>query len=45
VLPLVFDLWLLAMLFTIANALLLRQRIAAEDEALAARRTLTSSGN
>lgn len=42
VLPLVFDLWLVAALFTAANALLLRQRIAAEDAALASRR-LTSS--
>lgn len=45
VLPLVFDLWLIAVLFTIANALLLRQRMAAEDEALAARRGLTPSGS
>jgi methyltransferase len=43
VLPLVFDLWLMAALFTAANALLLRQRIAAENAALAERRTLTSS--
>jgi methyltransferase len=43
VLPLVFDLWLVAALFTVANALLLRQRIAAEEEALGARRRLTSS--
>jgi methyltransferase len=42
VLPLVFDLWLVAALFTAANALLLRQRIAAEDAALASRR-LTSA--
>lgn len=45
VLPLVFDLWLVAALFTAANALLLRQRIAAEDAALAARRPLTTSGS
>jgi methyltransferase len=43
VLPLAFDLWLVAALFSAANALLLRQRIAAEDAALASRRTLTSS--
>jgi methyltransferase len=43
VLPLVFDLWLVAALFTAANALLLRQRIAAEDAALRERRALTSS--
>lgn len=45
VLPLVFELWLVAALFTAANALLLRQRIAAEDAALAARRPLTTSGS
>lgn len=43
VLPLAFDLWLVAILFSIANALLLRERIAQENEALAARRPLTSS--
>jgi methyltransferase len=44
VLPLVFDLWLVAILFSIANAVLLRERIAQENEALAARRPpLTSS--
>jgi methyltransferase len=43
VLPLVFDLWLVAILFSIANALLLRERIAAENAALAARRPVTSS--
>jgi methyltransferase len=45
VLPLVFDLWLVAVLFSIANALLLRERIACENEALAARRPITSSDN
>ncbi len=43
VLPLVFDQWLLAILFSLANALLLRERIAQENAALAARRPLTSS--
>ena len=43
VLPLVFDLWLIAILFSMANAILLRERIAQENEALAARRPLTSS--
>lgn len=43
VLPLVFDLWLIAILFSAANAILLRERIAQEKEALAARRPLTSS--
>jgi methyltransferase len=42
VLPLVFELWLVAALFTAANALLLRQRIAAEDAALAPRRLSSS---
>jgi methyltransferase len=37
VLPLVFDLWLVAALCSVANALLLRERIAQENEALAAR--------
>jgi methyltransferase len=45
VLPLVFDLWLVAILFSIANAILLRERIAQENEALAARRPVTSSDN
>jgi methyltransferase len=43
VLPLVFDLWLVAILFSIANAILLRERIAQENQALAARRPVTSS--
>lgn len=42
ILPLVFDLWLIAALFSAANALLLRERIAAENEALAARRSMSS---
>ena len=37
VLPLVFDLWLVAVLFSVANAILLRERIAQENEALAGR--------
>ncbi len=43
VLPLVFDLWLVAILFSIANAILVRERIAQENEALTARRPVTSS--
>ncbi len=45
VLPLVFDKWLIAVLFSAINALLLRERIAAEDAALARRRRITPSGN
>jgi methyltransferase len=40
VLPLVFDQWAIAAVFTIANAVLVRVRIAREDEALAPRRQL-----
>jgi methyltransferase len=40
VLPLVFDAWAIAAVFTIANAVLVRLRIAREDEALASRRQL-----
>lgn len=40
VLPLVFGQWALAAVFTVANALLLRVRIAQEDAALAPRRQL-----
>jgi methyltransferase len=45
VLPLVFDKWLIAAAFSLANALLLRERIATEDAALARRREITPSGN
>jgi methyltransferase len=45
VLPLIFGQWAIAAVFTVANALLLRIRIASEDEALAPRRTFTSSGS
>jgi methyltransferase len=38
VLPLIFGQWAIAAVFTVANALLLRVRIASEDAALAARR-------
>jgi methyltransferase len=40
VLPLVFGQWAVAAVFTIANAVLVRVRIAREDEALAPRRQL-----
>lgn len=40
VLPLVFGLWWIALVFSALNALVLRQRIADEDQALAQRRTL-----
>lgn len=42
-LPLVFGLWPVALLFTALNALLLRERIATENHALAVRRSLTRS--
>jgi methyltransferase len=42
-LPLVFGLWPVALLFTALNALLLRERIATENDALAVRRSLTRS--
>ena len=42
VLPLVFGAWAIAALFTIANALLVRIRIAREDAALAPRRQLAA---
>lgn len=45
VLPLVFDKWVIAVLFSAINALLLRERIAAEDAALTSRRQITPSGS
>jgi len=41
VLPLVFDRWLIALVFSLANAVLLYERIRIEDAALAARRAIT----
>lgn len=43
VLPLVFDQWLIAIAFSLANAVLLYERIRVEDAALAERRTITSA--
>lgn len=45
VLPLVFGEWMIAALFSAINALLLRERIAAEDAALAGRQQIMPSGN
>jgi methyltransferase len=43
VLPLVFGEWMIAVAFSIVHALLLRERIRVEDEALAPRRATTSA--
>jgi methyltransferase len=45
VVPLIFDRWMIAAIFSVINAVLLRERIATEDAALASRRGLTSSGS
>lgn len=45
VLPMVFEQWLIAIVFSLANAVLLYERIRVEDAALAERRTITSARN
>ncbi|HJS32350.1 MAG TPA: isoprenylcysteine carboxylmethyltransferase family protein [Alphaproteobacteria bacterium] len=45
VLPLVFEQWLIAIAFSLANAVLLYERIRVEDATLAERRSITSAGS
>lgn len=45
VLPLVFGEWLIALIFSILNALVLRERIAVEEQVIAQRRRITPSEN
>ncbi len=45
VLPLVFGEWVIASVFSLLNALVLRERIAVEERALAARDKIIPSGN